>query len=113
MLCIKTYIAGKTQLPTMIFDEIDTGISGETAIQIGKLMHTLSNNHQLIAVTHLPQIAARAENHYKVYKEVGAETTITKLEQLDKKQRLQELAHMLGGENYSEKTLAAAKELMG
>ncbi len=112
MLCIKTYIAGKTQLPTMIFDEIDTGISGETAIQIGKLMHTLSNNHQLIAVTHLPQIAARAENHYKVYKEVGAKNTITKLEQLDKKQRLQELAHMLGGENYSEKTLAAAKELM-
>ncbi len=113
MLCIKTYIAGKTQLPTMIFDEIDTGISGETAIQIGKLMHTLSNNHQLIAITHLPQIAARAENHYKVYKEVGTKNTITKLEQLDKKQRLQELAHMLGGENYSDKTLAAAKELMG
>lgn len=112
MLCIKTYIAGKTQLPTMIFDEIDTGISGETAIQIGKLMHTLSNNHQLIAVTHLPQIAARAENHYKVYKEVGAKNTITKLEQLDKAQRLQELAHMLGGEKYTEKTLAAAKELM-
>ncbi len=113
MLCIKTYIAGKTQLPTMIFDEIDTGISGETAIQIGKLMRTLSNNHQLIAVTHLPQIAARAENHYKVYKEVGAKNTITKLEQLDKNQRLQELAHMLGGEKYTEKTLAAARELMG
>ncbi|MDZ4758969.1 MAG: DNA repair protein RecN [Bacteroidota bacterium] len=112
MLCIKTYIAGKTKLATMIFDEIDTGISGETAIQIGRLMQTLSNNHQLIAVTHLPQIAARAENHYKVYKEVGSKNTITKLEQLDKKQRLQELAHMLGGENYSDKTLAAAKELM-
>ena len=81
--------------------------------QIGKLMHTLSSNHQLIAVTHLPQIAARAENHYKVYKEVGAKNTITKLEQLDKPQRLQELAHMLGGEKYTEKTLAAARELMG
>lgn len=113
MLCIKTYIAGKTKLPTMIFDEIDTGISGETAMQIGRLMHTLSKGHQLIAVTHLPQIAARADYHYKVYKEVGSKNTQTKLEQLDKKERLQELAHMLGGENYTDKTLAAAKELMG
>ncbi len=112
MLCIKTYIAGKTYLPTLIFDEIDTGVSGEVAIKMGRLMQTLSNKHQLITVTHLPQIAGKATSHFKLYKEVLKGQTFSRIKELNEKEKINELAEMLGGTAYTETTLQAAAELL-
>jgi DNA repair protein RecN (Recombination protein N) len=112
MLCIKTYIAGKTYLPTLIFDEIDTGVSGQVAIKMGNLMQTLSNKHQLISVTHLPQIAGKANTHFKLYKEEIKGKTFSRIKELNEKEKINELAEMLGGSAYTETTLQAAAELL-
>jgi DNA repair protein RecN (Recombination protein N) len=112
MLCIKSLLAEGTKLPVLIFDEIDTGISGEAARQVGNIMHALSARHQLIAITHQPQIAARADRHFFVYKEMKGDSIITRLRLLDEEGRVDAIARMLGGEKPSGTARAAAKEMM-
>lgn len=112
MLTIKSLIAQKTALPTIIFDEIDTGISGEVANRVGNMMQILAKNMQVIAITHLPQIAVKGEAHYFVYKEIKNEFTYTQLKRLTKQERVIEIAKMLSGENPKEAALQNARELL-
>lgn len=111
MLVIKSILSEKIKLPTLVLDEIDTGVSGEMANAMGKRMYEMSRNMQLISITHLPQIAALADAHYKVYKEVVGETTQTFLRLLSEEERIEELAEMLGGKNIKESALRHAREL--
>jgi len=111
MLVIKSIMAERTQLPTLILDEIDTGVSGEMAKAMGKRMHAISRHLQVISITHLPQIAALADAHYKVYKDVVNDTTQTFLTPLDEDARIEELAEMLGGKNIKESAMRHAQEL--
>ena len=113
MLAIKYILAGKTAMPTLILDEIDTGISGEIALKMGKMMQEMSKNHQIIAITHLHQIAAKGEKHYFVYKEDTQERTFSRMKELEKEERLQEIAMMISGTPNSEAALQSAKELLG
>jgi DNA repair protein RecN (Recombination protein N) len=113
MLCIKSLIADFTALPTVIFDEIDTGVSGETANKVGRIMEQLSAKHQVITITHLPQIAAKGNAHYFVYKEAGKDSTTTLIRKLDEKGRMLEIAKMLSGDNPGESAMANARELIG
>src|SRR5690606_189525 len=96
MLAIKSLIAKTTALPTIIFDEIDTGISGEVAIKVGELMRKLTENLQVIAISHLPQIASQGTSHFKVYKEEKTNHTQTNIQLLKPEERVQEIAQMLG-----------------
>ena len=112
MLCIKSLLANTVALPTLIFDEIDTGISGETANKVGNILSGLAEKHQLIAITHLPQIAARGQHHLFVYKETDNKTTYTKIRQLKNDERITEIAKMLSGENPTKAALENAKELI-
>jgi DNA repair protein RecN (Recombination protein N) len=112
MLCIKSAVAASMALPTMIFDEIDTGISGETALKIGEVMNELSRHHQLIAITHLPQIASRGNAHYFVRKQVAGKKTLTEVVQLKPEERLVEIARMLSGDKPTPAALANAKDLL-
>ena len=113
LLALKSLVAGKTILPTMIFDEIDTGISGEVAIKVGNLLQELAENHQIIAITHLPQIAAKGTQQYKVFKEDESGSTRSKVIRLTAPERVTEIAEMLSGANPSKSSLQAAKELLG
>lgn len=106
MLVIKTIVGRKMQLPTIIFDEIDTGVSGDIASRIGMMMSRIAENIQVITITHLPQVAARGTSHYKVYKEDNETSTETKLRRLDETGRVDELALMLSGDSSN----AAARE---
>ena len=113
MLCIKSMIAGYAALPSIIFDEIDTGVSGEIADKMAGIMQDLGTKMQVITITHLPQIAAKGAAHYYVYKEDTVERTLTRIRRLDNNERIEEIARMLSG---SEKTQAAvdnAKALLG
>ncbi|AKQ46212.1 DNA repair protein [Rufibacter radiotolerans] len=112
MLCIKYMLADKTALPTIIFDEIDTGISGEIAVKVGKMMQQMSQKHQLICISHLPQMAAQGETHYFVYKEDRAERTVSRIRQLSHEERVVEIAQMIAGANPSENAYQSAKELL-
>jgi DNA repair protein RecN (Recombination protein N) len=112
MLCIKSLIADKVQLPSIVFDEIDTGISGEAAQKVALVMQKHAKNHQVIAITHLPQIAAKAQQHLFVYKNSDGATTLTNIKSLSLEERVNEIARMLSGENPSENVKAAARELM-
>ena len=112
MLCLKSIITDSMYLPTIIFDEIDTGISGETASKVGQMMQQLADNHQVIAITHLPQIAARGRHHYLVYKQVTNNQTYTHIKPLDTQEREQMLATMMSGENRTETAVASARELL-
>lgn len=112
MLCIKAAVAKLVALPVMIFDEIDTGISGETALKVATVLKQLSKNHQLIAITHLPQIAGRGEQHYFVYKEVAGKRTTAKVKLLSHDERIVEIAKMLSGDKPSAVAVENAKELM-
>ncbi len=113
MLCIKSLLAKSVALPTLIFDEIDTGVSGEIAHKVGNILIKLSENHQLIAITHLPQIASKGNHHLFVYKETDAKSTHTKLKILNKKERLDEIAKMLSGEKPTKAAMQNAMELLG
>ncbi|MBK6730513.1 MAG: DNA repair protein RecN [Bacteroidetes bacterium] len=113
MLSIKSLIAKNTALPTLIFDEIDSGVSGDTAMKVGVILEKLSVNHQVIAITHLPQIAAKGKHHLKVFKQIEKNNTTTHLRLLNKEDRIQEIALMLSGENPSKAAFENAKELMG
>ncbi len=112
MLAIKYILADKRSLPTIIFDEIDTGISGEIAIQVGNMMRTMSRNHQIIAITHLHQIAGKGDAHYFVYKDNSAERTISRIRVLAEEERVLEIAKMIGGSTPSESALRNARELL-
>lgn len=112
MLCIKTLIAGFTSLPAIIFDEVDTGVSGDIADKMGEIMQQLSKNMQVIAITHLPQIASKGTSHYFVYKEETPDSTATRIKQLDENERIREVARMLSGATLTEASLANAKELL-
>ncbi len=112
MLSIKSLVAQKLALPTLIFDEIDTGISGEAAKQVGIIMKDLSSSIQLISITHQPQIAARANHHYYVYKETKSNKVATKVSILSKEERVIAVAKMLGGETPSAAAIENAKEMI-
>ena len=112
MLSVKTVLSANTQLPTIIFDEIDTGVSGEVSNKIAAIMQQMSKNMQVIAITHLPQIASKGKNHYKVYKEEVKGVTTTNLKQLSTEERIKEIAEMLSGKDISDSALTHAKELL-
>ena len=112
MLCIKSLVAKSVDLPTMIFDEIDTGISGEPAKQVGLLLQNLGQARQVLCITHQPQIAAKGNAHLYVYKEQKGSTTHTYLKTLDVKERVQHIATMIGGDPPSKSALDNAKELL-
>ena len=113
MLCIKSLVAKKLQLPTLIFDEIDTGISGEAARQVGNIMKELSASHQLISITHQPQIAAKATAHYFVYKGIEKDTIVTSIRLLNNVERITTIAQMLSGEKPTAAALQNAREMVG
>jgi DNA repair protein RecN (Recombination protein N) len=112
MLCIKSLVAKSVDLPTMIFDEIDTGISGEPAKQVGLLLQNLGLARQVLCITHQPQIAAKGNAHLYVYKEQKGSTTHTYLKTLNKTERVQHIAQMIGGDPPSKSALDNAKELL-
>ena len=112
MLCIKSLVAKSVDLPTMIFDEIDTGISGEPAKQVGLLLQNLGKARQVLCITHQPQIAAKGHTHLYVYKEQKLSTTNTFLRALSKEERIQHIARMIGGDPPSKSALENAKELL-
>ena len=112
MLAIKIILSKYKSLPSIIFDEIGSGTSGEISMKIAKLMHVMSKKMQVITITHLPQIAAKGDFHYKVYKESDNETTSTKLKLLDKKSREIEIAEMLGGGKQSKTAIDHARQLL-
>lgn len=113
MIAIKSILSRYAQLPTIIFDEIDTGVSGEIAHKMADLMKDMSQKMQVFSITHLPQIAAKGQNHYKVYKEDLQNTTITQLKLLSREERIKEIAEMIGGKNISDSALTHAKSLLG
>ena len=112
MLTLKALMAEKRGLQTIIFDEIDTGVSGEMAGRMGEVMQQVAERSQVIAITHLPQIAAKGVTHYKVYKEDQKETTVTNILRLGVAEREREIAEMLSGKNPSETAIMAARELI-
>ncbi len=113
MLSIKSLVAKSIQLPTLIFDEIDTGISGEAARQVGVIMKDLSNAHQVIAITHQPQIAAKASAHYFVYKEIKGDKIVTSIKLLNQDERITAIATMLSGERPTAAAFENAREMIG
>lgn len=114
MLSLKALIAGAVKLPTIIFDEIDTGVSGSIAEKMAKIMKEMGEqNRQVISITHLPQIAGMGSHHYRVYKEDNEDSTVSHIVELTHDERIQELAHMLSGENISQAALDNAKSLLG
>lgn len=112
MLSIKALLAKHTALPTIIFDEIDTGISGETALKVGKVISVLGENMQVISITHLPQIAAKGKSHYFVYKVDDAGKTTTGIRKLKQEERIDVIAEMLSGKNPGASAIENAKELL-
>lgn len=112
MLSIKKILSENTQLPTIIFDEIDTGVSGEVSNKIAAIMQQMSQNMQVITITHLPQIAAKGSHHYKVFKEEIKDKTTTQLKKLTAEERVAEIAEMLSGKTLSDSAIIHAKELL-
>ena len=109
MLCLKALVADKTNMPTLVFDEIDTGISGRVADVTGEIIAELSLGRQVINITHLPQVASKGETHFRVFKEEGR----TQLKRLSAEERVEEIAAMLSGSNITESAIAQAKSLIG
>ena len=112
MLALKSLVAETITLPTLIFDEIDTGISGEVALKVGNILKELGKKHQLIAITHLPQVAAKANRHFFVFKNHEKEKTSTEIKTLNDKERQHEIAVMLSGDNPPKEALENAKKLL-
>ncbi len=112
MLTIKSLAADATALPTIIFDEIDTGVSGEIADKMGEIMAGMARYMQVIAITHLPQVASRGKTHYRIYKDEDGETTQTRIELLDDNRRVQEVARMLSGSQLTDAAMKNARELL-
>lgn len=112
MLSIKASLSEKDDVPILVFDEIDAGISGRIANKVGNLLQGISNTHQIISITHLPQIAAKSNNHFHVSKQSKGSETITNIKALDKNEKISEVAKMLSGENVTPASLKSAKELI-
>jgi DNA repair protein RecN (Recombination protein N) len=112
MLCVKAMIAGATALPTIIFDEIDTGTSGEMADKMGRIMQEMSRNMQVIAITHLPQIASKGDFHYIVYKKDTEDSTQTYMRQLSPEERITEIARLLSGAETTAQAIENAKVML-
>lgn len=112
MLAIKSLINQQQMMPTVVFDEIDSGVSGDIAGKVGKIIKKMSDNHQVISITHLPQIAAKADRHYKVYKKVSKSSTVTTIDSLDNDGRVEELAVMISSDNVTENALIVAREMI-
>ena len=113
MLAIKSIMAKHTSLPTLIFDEIDTGISGETALRVGEVISNLEKNMQVVCITHLPQIAAQGSAHYFVYKNEDNKRTTTGIRRLSNEERVAAIAEMLSGKNPATSALENARDLLG
>ena len=112
IFAIKYLIADKIALPTLIFDEIDTGISGEIAIKMVKMMKTMAKNHQVISISHLPQFAAGGEAHFFVYKDHSADKSVTKIKELVAEERIEAIAQMIAGAHPTESAFKSARELL-
>jgi DNA repair protein RecN (Recombination protein N) len=112
MLCIKYILASKKSLPTIIFDEIDTGVSGDVALKMAQMMKAMSNKHQVLTITHLPQIAAFGKKHFYVYKDDSEAFTSSNIKVLNPAERVDQLAEMIGGKNPTPMAQASAKELL-
>jgi DNA repair protein RecN (Recombination protein N) len=112
MLCIKSLVAQSMDMPTLFFDEIDSGISGEAARQVGIILKELSQNRQVICITHQPQIAGKGDTHFYVYKEVKGETVSTKIRILQGESRIIAIAKMISGEKPSPAAIENARELV-
>jgi DNA repair protein RecN (Recombination protein N) len=112
MLCIKTIIARHMQLPTIIFDEVDTGVSGDVANMIGEMMADIARSIQVIAITHLPQVAANGDHHLRVYKTDTDKETLTQVEALDHDEHVMEIARMLSGKDLNQAAIENAKSLI-
>jgi DNA repair protein RecN (Recombination protein N) len=112
LFAIKYLMADKMALPTLIFDEIDTGISGEVALQMVRMMKEIATRHQVICITHLPQVAAKGDLHYFVFKDNTSDKTVSKIKLLSQEERVSELAKMIAGANPSASAVESAKELL-
>jgi DNA repair protein RecN (Recombination protein N) len=112
MFAIKYILADKMALPTIIFDEIDTGVSGEIALKLGRMMQTMAKGHQVISISHLPQVAARGSKHYHVYKDHSSAFSVSKIRELSEQERVEEIARMIGGDRPSAVTFESARELL-
>ena len=112
MLSIKSIVADKMQLPSIIFDEVDTGVSGDVAVKMGEMMRQIAANIQVIAITHLPQVASKGHSHYKVFKEDTEQATVTRIKELGTEERVKELAVMLSGSSVNDAALANARSLL-
>ncbi|MDE6071126.1 MAG: DNA repair protein RecN [Muribaculaceae bacterium] len=113
MLTIKGVLAGRLNLPTIIFDEIDTGVSGEIADKMGEMMRSMSKDMQVMSITHLPQVAAKGNRHYKVYKRDEESRTVTRIRELKGEERVREIAGMMSGSTVGEAALSNARILLG
>ena len=112
MLAIKSVLANYKKLPTLIFDEIDTGVSGEVATKMARILEGMSAHLQMVCITHLPQLAGKGESHLKIYKEDHNNITVTRLKKLSTSERIEEIAEMIGGKEKSETAISHAKELL-
>lgn len=113
MLSLKAILAGRMNLPTIIFDEVDTGVSGEIADRMGEMMRQMGKDMQVIVITHLPQVASKGEAHFKVFKQDVADRTVTNVRRLSEEDRVAEIAAMLSGAAVTRSALDAARELLG
>ena len=112
MLAIKTILAGHDMIPIMVFDEIDANVGGETANAVGKKLATVADTHQVICITHLPQVAVHGNNHFVVSKETVDSRTKTTISELTQKERTLEIARMLGGKDLTSVTMRHAEEML-
>ena len=112
-LVTKSLVASAMALPTLIFDEIDSGVSGDVALKMGHILHDLSSHHQVVVITHSPQVAARADEHFFVYKKEEEQRTSTKVRQLQTEERIRAIATMLSQNPPSDSALENARELIG
>ena len=112
MLAVKVILAEKTYLPTLIFDEIDTGVSGEIALRMGQMMKSIAQAHQVMTITHLPQVAALGSSHYFVYKDNAGTKSATCMRALNEEERVQEIAQMIAGAAPSSTAMNSARELL-
>lgn len=113
IFALKYIMAYKMALPTLIFDEIDTGVSGEIALQMVRMMQDIAKQHQVICISHLPQVAAKGDQHYFVYKDNSSDKTISKMKLLEGEERILEIAKMIAGANPSANAFESARELLG
>jgi DNA repair protein RecN (Recombination protein N) len=111
-LALKEVVARHSKLPTLILDEVDSGVSGESASRMGQLMKNISKNVQVISITHLPQVAALAHHHYKVIKETTSQDTLTRIVPLNEEERIREIAELLSGSQLTEAALENARNLL-